>query len=77
MYVKSTVLRTFSGNFLHSSITAVFNRNKKKALEKSNAFKSVTCPNGQARQTATTYADDESDAAVCGASSCSSACGAS
>ena len=52
MYVKSTVLRTFSGNFLHSSISAVFNRNKKKALEKSNAFKSVTCPNGQARQTA-------------------------
>ncbi|ADP38467.1 hypothetical protein HMPREF0421_20385 [Gardnerella vaginalis ATCC 14019] len=50
---------------------------KKKALEKSNAFKSVTCPNGQARQTATTYADDESYAAVCGASSCSSACGAS
>lgn len=77
MYVKSTVLRTFSGNFLHSSIIAVFNRNKKKALEKSNAFKSVTCPNGQARQTATTYADDESYAAVCGASSCSSACGAS
>ncbi|RFD76836.1 hypothetical protein AXE75_06125 [Gardnerella vaginalis] len=76
MYVKSTVLRTFSGNFLHSSIIAVFNRNKK-ALEKSNAFKSVTCPNGQARQTATTYADDESYAAVCGASSCSSACGAS
>lgn len=72
MYVKLVNLHTFSGNFLQSSIAI-----KKKALEKSNAFKSITCPNGQARQTAITYADDESYAAVCGASSCSSACGAS
>ncbi|EPI51760.1 hypothetical protein HMPREF1575_00897 [Gardnerella vaginalis JCP7672] len=44
MYVKSTVLRTFSGNFLHSSIIAVFNRNKKKSAGKIQRFQKCYVP---------------------------------